>query len=336
MVSGSIAQILQGLQPPVLVLSTRVGRGMYSIGEALCESLPESAGRAHYAIEDLLPPGSVKEDLERYKLISERFRPLLYLIYTVPVFYWRKYARERYLKRTDLSLLEAKIRSMRPKTVVCVSHRASFWASNLKEKTGMDFGITVVVGEYGRNLGYRYLFWERICRVISPLDREKTGIKLPEHVEFLTAELPARRAYHELSMTAGDRKKLLLVCGFWGQGPMRDILGQILASFPQVEVAAVCGENRALYDSVLAEFGSDPRVRVYGVVDSLAPLMAECASIVTKPGISTLVEARAARRKIFLLKGMPVAEDNNARYAIENFGAEWYGADALRRWVDEG
>lgn len=328
-----MAPILRRLRPPVLVLSTRVGRGMYSIGEAVCENLPESAGRAHYAVEDLLPPGSVNEDLERYKLISSRFRPLLYIIYTFPVFYWRKYARERYIKRTDLGRLEAKIRSLQPKTVVCVSHRASFWASNLKEKTGMDFDITVVVGEYGRNIGYRYLFWECINRVISPLDREKTGLELPENVEFLTAELPARRVYHELSQKAGDRNKVLLVCGFWGQGPIREIIRQIIGSARQVEVTAVCGENRALYDSVLAEFGRDPRVRAYGIVDSLAPLMVECASIITKPGISTLVEAHAVRRKIFLLKGMPVAEDNNAEYAIRNMGAEWFGLVGFKRWV---
>jgi hypothetical protein len=60
--------------------------------------------------------------------------------------------------------------------------------------------------------------------------------------------------------------------------------------------------------------------------------MRECAVLVTKPGISTLLEAHAAGRKIFLLRGMPVAEDNNARFAIRHFGAEWFHVDALCRW----
>lgn len=74
------------------------------------------------------------------------------------------------------------------------------------------------------------------------------------------------------------------------------------------------------------------RIRAYGVTPSLAPLLRECASIVTKPGISTLLESHAARRKIFLLKGMPVAEDNNARFAIEHFGAEQFEVKAFARW----
>ena len=46
--------------------------------------------------------------------------------------------------------------------------------------------------------------------------------------------------------------------------------------------------------------------------------------MVTKPGIATLLEAHAAGRKIFLVKGIPVSEDNNARYALRHFGAEWF------------
>src|SRR5262249_61835211 len=93
-----------------------------------------------------------------------------------------------------------------------------------------------------------------------------------------------------------------------------------------------CGANRAACEKTRQAFGDHPNIQVHGVVPSLLPFLAECACVVTKPGISTLLEARAARRKIFLLKGMPVAEDNNARYAIQHFGAEWFTRDALGRW----
>jgi UDP-N-acetylglucosamine:LPS N-acetylglucosamine transferase len=67
-------------------------------------------------------------------------------------------------------------------------------------------------------------------------------------------------------------------------------------------------------------------------VPSLAPLLREAGCVVTKPGISTLLEAHAAGRKIFLVRGIPVAEDNNARYAARHFGAEWFEPGAFRRW----
>ena len=62
------------------------------------------------------------------------------------------------------------------------------------------------------------------------------------------------------------------------------------------------------------------------------PSLRECASVITKPGISTLLESHAAGRKIFLLKGMPVAEDNNARFAVEHFGAQWFDVETFKRW----
>jgi len=73
-------------------------------------------------------------------------------------------------------------------------------------------------------------------------------------------------------------------------------------------------------------------VRVSRTIPSLHPLLRVCASVVTKPGISTLLEAHAAGRKIFLLKGMPVAEDNNARYAVERMGAEWFTLEGFLKW----
>jgi hypothetical protein len=94
----------------------------------------------------------------------------------------------------------------------------------------------------------------------------------------------------------------------------------------------VCGENAEVLDRAKRAFCGDDRVTVHGCAPSLLPLLRECAAVVTKPGISTLLEAHAANRKIFLLRGMPVAEDNNARFAIRYFGAEWLGPEPLRRW----
>jgi len=58
----------------------------------------------------------------------------------------------------------------------------------------------------------------------------------------------------------------------------------------------------------------------------------ECASIITKPGFSTIVEAHAAKRTLFLLKGMPVAEDHNAKYAISHYDAQWYNLRVFKNW----
>ena len=144
-----------------------------------------------------------------------------------------------------------------------------------------------------------------------------------------------QKRYEQLAEKQGDRNSVLIVCGFWGQGPFETITKTIEESSPSINVFVVCGENREEYLKMMKKYGNDERIRIYSKVDDLSEFISKCGCIITKPGISTLLEAHAAKRKIFLLKGMPVAEDNNARYAIENFGAEWFTEDSFKKWACE-
>lgn len=329
------AELLASFEPPVLLVSTVVGRGMYYLGEALRERFHDPCQVQHLSIEEMLPAGAVAEDLKRYRFISSRLTPLLHLIYRCPVFYYRKYVREKWVQASDLSVLEERITRPGFRTVVCVSHRAAFWISSLKRRRNLDFKLWDLLGEYGNNYGYRYLFWEAMNGFLSPLDRAALRIRFPDHVRFVKIALPARRAYVDLARVEGDRRKVLLVCGFWGQGPLLRILKGLLKAVPGLTIHAVCGENAGLFERIRRFARSRPEVTVHGEVDSLAPIMKACGSIITKPGISTLLEAHAARRKIFLLRGMPVAEDNNARYAVEHFGATWYSPRGFQDWFKQ-
>ena len=95
----------------------------------------------------------------------------------------------------------------------------------------------------------------------------------------------------------------------------------------------ICGENASEYQDAIRVGQGDASIAVHGVVDSLVPYLQTAGAVITKPGISTILEAHAAGRKIFLLPGMPVAETNNARYAIENFGAEWFAKRSFTSWL---
>ena len=126
---------------------------------------------------------------------------------------------------------------------------------------------------------------------------------------------------------------MLVICGFWGQGPIARIVGEILGAAPEARVHAVCGENDAARRALEAAAAGHTRLAIHGALPTIAPLLAECGSVVTKPGISTLLEAHAARRQLFLLRGMPVAEDHNWDHAIRRFGARPYDPAALAAFV---
>lgn len=327
-----LSNTLKNLKQPVLVVSTVVGRGMRNLGEALCELFPAGAVVRHLAVENLLPPAAVTEDLKRYKFISDRLRFLLYFIYKFPIFYYRKYFREKTFAGSDLTRLKKAVDEFSPKTIICVSHRPAFWVSALKTKEKMRFTLWGISGEYGKNLGWRYIFWEAMDGFLAPVNKNMLGIAFHERLKVSEIDLPARKQYYNISNTRGDANSVLLVCGFWGQGPILKITRLLLKNVPQLKIRVVCGENLALYKKTAAAFTGNVNVSVVGIAESLAPFLKECASIITKPGISTILEARAAGRKIFLLKGMPVAEDNNAGYAIKNLGAEWFNMKKFSRW----
>jgi hypothetical protein len=325
-------ELSEHFTPPVLIVSTAVGRGMYAIGEAIQQRLREMHPVYHVTIEELSPPQVVSEDLERYKYISNYFPALLYLIYKVPLFYYRKYLREKLFNTANLDNLREKVEALSISTVICVSHRPAFWVSNLKRRAGLGLSVWGVLGEYGKNLGWKYQFWEQIDGFLSPIERKTLGFRLPPRVKFINVELPAGREYYDIAGGRGDADSVLLVCGFWGQGPIAEIVEKLSSALPDLRIHAVCGENRKAYENLRCRYENNAKIQAYGVTPSLAPLLRECASVITKPGISTLLESHAARRKIFLLKGMPVAEDNNARFATERFGAQWFDVKTFTGW----
>ena len=279
-----------------------------------------------------MPAGIVNEDLVRYKLISTYFPFILSAIYTVPIFYYRKLLREK-LRVTHLSALRRFIEDHRVVTVICVSHRQAFWTAVLKRNESLDIAIYGVLTEFGNNLGWKYLFWDQMNGFISPLQASRLGMSIPETLPFKCLALPARSSFYSLPAAEAPERHCLLMGGYFGQGRMMHTLGALSSHFPGVHIHAVCGDNSRLERKIREQFGRAGNITVYGLLDSIEDLLSRCGCVVTKPGMATLLEANASGRKIFLFRGMPVAESNNARHAISHFHAEWFSVSSFSRWL---
>ena len=129
------------------------------------------------------------------------------------------------------------------------------------------------------------------------------------------------------------------MAGYWGQISFRkavEILTWLLKEFRSLELYVLCGTNESLRNDLQRLFQGESRMTVYGEEQAnlSEEVLSRCGCIITKPGYSTLVEAHAAGRQIFLIKGMPVAEEHNADYALKYLGAQWFQKDAFRSWYD--
>lgn len=319
---------------PVLIMSSSVGAGNISIGEALKQRIGH-CDVAHVQIEPFLPASAVEEDNRRYKFISNYFTFLLHIIYRIPFFYWRKLFREEHLTATDLSVLEKEIVRGGYRTVIAVSHRQAFWLALLKKRTQRQFKLYGVLTEFGTNLGWKYILWDQLTGFISSLPRTALRLPFPEPLKFLDAPLLYRKEFADLAHCPGSRNHVLFVAGFWGQVSSIEavkLVKQLLSGIKELQVTVVCGTNEALRQDFLRIWGGEPRVDIRGACDSLYDIMKECVSVITKPGFSTLVEAYAAQRQIFLLPGMPVAEGHNAGYALKYLGAQRFCLETFRSW----
>jgi|GEM_PF-1509659 len=333
-------KMFSGLESPVLIISTRVGKGMYSIGEAICEHLKDSGlsdnDFVHSVIEDCVSDAILREDVTRYRFIVTRIPWLLYLIYKTPFVYMRKYIREILFENSGLGKLSELIAEVHPRVIFCVSHRSAFWVSNFKRKNGGNFKIWGLLGEYGKNYGWKYVFWKQIDAFFSPVSRLEVGFKIAPHVSFRQIELPCKKEFTELAKYAGKINEVLVAGGYWGHANVFNVifgLKQLADWRNKLIIHVVAGDNENVLKMLRTRFSEKENVFIYSALPSLANLMKRCGVVVTKPGISSILEAHAAGRKIFLMKGLPVAEDHNARYAIRNFGAEWYSETAFLRWL---
>ena len=337
MPDDAVSKVLNSFPRPVLVVTTLAGKGIYTIGEALCERFSSTDEVYHLSIEEMLPDRALAEDYKRYNFISNNFPILLNLPYRIPFFYYRKLFREKYFSLADLSKLKAVVLEKGIQTVICASHRPAFWFSYLKLREKMSFTLWGMLSEFGRSLGWKYIFWEAMDGFFSPVEQNTLDFPFPRLLRYVKAQPPCKREYYTLAESRGLKNNVLLVAGHWGQifpNNARTILDSLLKKFPLMTIYVVCGKNQRLYEDHLIHYKNNKRIVLYGEIPSLVDVMGPCASVITKPGISTLLEAYAAKRKIFLLRGMPVAEDNNALYAINNFNAEWFSVNAFADWYN--
>ncbi len=327
---------------PVLIVSTLVGKGIYSIGEAIQESFERiGAGKkevSHISIEECISESIYHEDVVRYRLIATYFPFLLHLIYRAPFIYYRKYLREQFFDNKGLEKLSEVISRFCPKTILCVSHRPAFWVSNLKRKAEIDSKIWGVLCEFGRSYGWKYIFWKEMEGLLSPVRWEDLRGFLPATPYFHHIDLPCKQEYRALAKLPINRNHVLVSGGYWGLSSVYELVRELLSFSDDregpLQISVSTGDNEKSFRKLKNEYGENKRIQIYSKLPSLASVLGTCGAVITKPGISTLIEAHAARRKIFLVKGLPVAEDNNARYAIKNFSAEWYSKESFRRWFE--
>lgn len=325
--------ILDKIEYPLLILSSKAGYGNYSVGNALFELTNKNGCVKHEEIEKLINTQLRDINFSRYYLLCTKAPWLLNLIYKIPLSYYFKYIKEQFFKNGDFSILRDCINSFNYKTVICVNHRAAFWVSALKRRGEVDSRVLCVLSDYHMSPGWKYVFWNYIDGLLGPA--LCSSILSMVRGKYYQIDLPVQKDYDSLKNKPGDIKQVLITGGGWGIGPLFEAISSLHNRFESLILHVACGENKKLLEQINSYFGTSSRINVYPFVSSLMPIMAKCGSVVTRPSAATITEAYRARRMIFLLPGLPVIEENNAHYAMDNFSSKYFSIKAFEDWYEK-
>ncbi len=183
-----------------------------------------------------------------------------------------------------------------PLTCVVTDYRAhALWVS-----PGVD-RYAVASEAAGRDL---------VNRGIDPSRINLTGIP----VDPAFAWIARRRRGTE----SGPMRRLLILGGGCGIGPMRDLLPVLDTFYDKLEITISAGDNRRLAaDLTRTAARLKSHVRIIGMVASVESLFAEADLVLTKPGGLTVTETMVADLPLLLLPGIPGQEEENTRLLVE-------------------
>lgn len=135
--------------------------------------------------------------------------------------------------------------------------------------------------------------------------------------KIIVSGIPVREFFYESQAGRGkreDSRSILIIAGAQGTLPgIKQLAGSML-KIPGVYVDIICGANDKLRRELGRRFKYEPRIRLFGYVESVHEAMRQASCVVTKAGGITLSELIQIGTPILIFKPFPGQEMENARY----------------------
>jgi UDP-N-acetylglucosamine:LPS N-acetylglucosamine transferase len=140
---------------------------------------------------------------------------------------------------------------------------------------------------------------------------------------FLPPEVNAR---NRAALGFSPDKPLILLAGGGDGLPQGELyLAALGVAKLDIQIAMVCGKNRAQYDicSVIAKLNPKKNMTVYGFVNNMYELMNMCDIVVAKGGPATIFEVLALHKPLIIMKHLYGQEKGNVDFVVRH-GLGWF------------
>lgn len=304
----------------VLILSTATGEGHNSAALAVAEAL-RAKGCETFQMDCLnLGRFGVSEAVSRlYADITVRAPGFFSLLYRagMAVTSAKRLSPIYYLNALCAPAIHQTLLHIGPDAVVCTHIFSAQAVSAVRRKFGLNVPAVGVATDYTC-----IPFWEDsaldfyiipdaslvdefAARGIPPEKLLPLGIPVREQYR---TRLPREQARREFRLQA--KYVFVVMGGSMGYGDIPHLADELLRAVPDSQVAAVCGKNRKMIESLAGKKGIVP----FGFLENAGELMDAADVVLTKPGGLTSTETLAKRIPTVLTRPIPGCEERNARY----------------------
>lgn len=312
----------------VLILTETIGgNGHYQAARSLYQGLSQ------------VEPGLHAEICCGMHRVSRQLEQLTRAVYLntlqyAPALWGAAYSREGEISdrfRTSLGKLLSRrlqewLEEMQPDVVVCTHAFCLSAMGVIKERMRHRFRLGAAITDFDVNgfwvhpeVDFFLVAHEDVAKKI----RRRFGV--PDEVIFRTGipidpdfskPHPPKAVLRRMLGLDPDRFTILLMGGGIGLGPIEECLHHFRRELPITQMVVITGKNRSLYERLREQFGGDPRIHLYGFVQSMVHFMNAADMIVSKPGGLTSSEALACGLPLLICRPIPGQEERNSRFLI--------------------
>lgn len=315
----------------VLILTAGYGNGHNQVANALQQSLREE-GCGVVRIMDLFEeahPGF--NAFTRYlymksPLWSARGLDVYGWIYQMTRNMSRRSVLAKWFNTLGTGRLLHAVKEYRPSAIVATFPFGGI--SEMLRRRGMSLPLFTVVTDY--QLHNRWLLSEADRYYVATEDLKRSMMRRGVDPNRITVSgIPVRDAFHRTRSSvpdAGGEYPILIMPGICGTVFHMRKMAETLLAVPGVRLDIICADNEKMLKDLGKTFAAEPRVRLYGYVESIHERMRRAFCMVTKAGGITLTEALHVRVPLLIHKPFPGQERENAHYFADK-GAAWISHD---------
>jgi processive 1,2-diacylglycerol beta-glucosyltransferase len=312
----------------VLILSASVGAGHVAAGRALEEACRQNPGVAEVQHQDAL---ELTSDVFT-RIYADGFKSM---VQNTPHFlgFWYDATDEpsalnegrRLMDRLAASRLVDLVRRENPDVVVCTHFMPAGVVSGLARSGWIDSRLVVVTTDYDYQWAWSVPFVHRIAVALPETEFFLTSCGIPDHnvrVTGIPVSLDFEPAESRLRPGETGRPVVLVSAGAAGEGPLPQVIEQLLRVRLPARFVVVCGRNEQLRQEVVSASSTQAeRFEVIGYTDQMPELMRRSDVFIGKPGGLTSAECMAAGLPMIIIKPTPGQEERNADHLLECHGA---------------